>query len=111
MVVEISAKRGDTFGEDVIAYIDDAMTTPRDLTGVTVACQGKLVGSNTTISLTVTITDAAQGLFRLSADAAATALWETGYYAMDIEFTDSTGVVNSTDTFYLKLIEDITNAN
>ena len=106
---EITAKRGDTFGEDVIAYSDDAMTQPRDLTGVVIACQGKHT-TGQKITFSTTIIDAPNGLFRIEADAVTTAGWPLGLYDVDIEFNDG-GTVNSTDTFRLNLLEDITNAN
>jgi len=109
MANEVTAKRGDTFGEDVIAYADDAMTQPRDLTGVVIACQGKHT-TGQKITFSIAVIDAANGLFRIEADAATTATWPPGLYDVDIEFKEGVAV-NSTDTFRLNLLEDITNAN
>lgn len=101
----ITHKRGDTFA--IACTIENAGVAV-DITGWTIASQAR--GTDDTIlqTFTVTITDAATGSFSISATSTQTELWTIGNYSVDIEFIDDSGEVNSTETFTLSVIRDIT---
>lgn len=103
----ITAKRGDTL--TISGTRTDAAGNAVSLAGVTVASEMKRNG--TTQSLTATTIDAASGTFRLTLDAATTATLNPGLWHSDVEFTDVSGQVISTDTFTIELVTDITNAS
>lgn len=58
-------------------------------------------------ALTVTVTNAAGGVFSLTATDTQTATWAVGTYQIDIEFTNGAGLVFSTNTFDLNVVQDI----
>ncbi len=96
-------KRGDSF---------TLTCTRRNSAGVAVnitstAIESKMRRGATAVTLTVTKTNAAAGVFVLSAAPAATAAWTPGLWSCDIEFTDGADVV-STDTFLVEVLEDVT---
>lgn len=111
-------KHGDTL--DVDCQAKDESGDPQDITGwaVTCAVRSAPYGSLQTAftdTVTCTVTDAATGLFTLEKDAADTALWPITVVTQrsglprqmfaDIQFVAS-GVVASTDTFEIVVIED-----
>lgn len=101
----ITHKRGDTFTLAVTEYLDAEMQSPRDLTGVTITCQMRHPWGEDLVSLTPALTDAAAGTFTLTA--ADTEAWRIGKWSCDIEF-DEGGVVNSSETFAIDVVEDVT---
>ena len=58
--------------------------------------------------LDITITDSFKGEFVLSADPERTALWPARELECDIEITRDTGIVISSETFIINVIQDIT---
>lgn len=106
MSLSIVAKRGDTF--TLTCTRTDSAGSAVDLSGVTIGAEMRL--GATTITPTATITDAAAGEFKLTATAATAETWTVGAYKCDIEFTDIGGNVISTETFYVVIDPDITNA-
>ena len=91
-------KRGDTFTAL-------AQRVGVDITETTIRSQ--LRSGNWRYTLTVTVTDAANGEFTLSAPASDTRLWPVGAAKWDIEYTDS-GNVHSTETVSITILEDVT---
>jgi len=103
-MAEITHKKGDTL-EWVITLTENAVAV--DITNFTIKAQIRQT-STLIATLTSTITDATNGIFSLTATATATASWTTGTHSCDVEFTDDNSEVFSTETFKLKLIDDIT---
>lgn len=101
----ITHKRGDTFA---INCTIENQGVAVDVTNWTIACQARADDDTILQTFTVTITDAAAGLFTVSATPAQSELWSIGNYSVDIEFIDGSGEVNSTETFILSVIRDIT---
>lgn len=99
----INHKQGDTL--DWVITLTDTGTAV-DIT--TWSIRAQIRASDTLIAtLTVTVVDAASGLFRLSATAAQTDSWAAGNHSCDIEFTDGSSNVFSTETFTVSILEDI----
>lgn len=101
----VQHKRGDTFlyaaalleskTGPVINIADWTITSMiRDLDGMLIA------------DLTVTITDAAQGEYTVSLDD--TADWPVGWAQWDIQYEDDGGVIKSTETVRVKIVQDVT---
>ena len=101
----ITIKRGDTCRLVCAVTIDG---DPADITGWSIRSyvrRGKtLVGE-----LTATITDAANGAFTLLEKVAGmTEEWTPGSHTMDIEYTNASNVIFSTETIDVTVIPDIT---
>lgn len=105
MVAVLTVKRGDTWRFECVRTDEDGAPAP--LTGVDIASEITL--GRTRKALSVEVTDAAAGKFSLSLSAFETAQLAARSYRADVEFTEN-GVVESTDTFLISVIEDITNA-
>lgn len=105
--MSISVKQGDTF--ELFCVRRDNAGNPVSLSGITVKSQ-MVKGEGSLVDLTVTVTDIANGAFTLSKTAAETDLLEIGRYECDIQFTTDLGVVTSTNTFNISIVEDITSA-
>lgn len=105
--MSISVKQGDTFELFCVRRDNSGAVVP--LTGLTVKSQ-MVKGEGSLVDLTVTITDTANGAFTLSKTAAETDLLEIGRYECDIQFTSDLGIVTSTNTFLITIVEDITSA-
>lgn len=103
----IKHKRGDTFTLTCQAFTDTGNTTPRDLSSVTLLSTMEHMETGTRFALTTTKTDATTGNFSISATYPNAAAWELGLWKTDVQFTESS-VRNSTDTFYINVIEDVT---
>ena len=101
----ITHKRGDTFA--IACTIENAGVAV-DITGWTVASQARGTDDAVLQTFTVTVTDAENGSFAISATSTQTEAWALGNYSVDIEFIDEAGEVNSTETFTLSVIRDIT---
>jgi hypothetical protein len=100
----ITHKQGDTL--DWVLTLSE-LGSPVDITSFTILAQ--IRNSDTLIaSLTVVVVDAANGLFALRATPAQTDTWAAGTHSCDIEFTDGSGNVFSTETFTVVILEDIT---
>lgn len=100
----INLKQGDTV--DWVVTLNESGAAV-DITSYTISAQIRN-GDTLIFTLTVTVIDAANGQFRLSATPAQSDLWPSGSHSSDIEFIDDTGNVFSTETFTVVVIEDIT---
>lgn len=101
-------KKGDTLSYS--CSWKDSSGAAINLTGYTLASQVRATSFVDT--LTVTVTDAVNGLFSLSATATQTATWPVTDGALsslfcDVQFTLGSTVV-STDTFQIIIAQDIT---
>lgn len=101
----ITHKRGDTF--ELLSTVENEGVAV-DITNWTIASQARADDDTVFHTFTVTKTDAVNGIFTISATSTQTEAWTLGSYAMDIEFTDGSGDVNSTETFTLTILRDIT---
>ena len=101
----ITHKRGDTF--ELSCTIENEGVAV-DITNFTITSQVR--GSDDVLlqALTVTKTDAGAGAFTLSATSTQTESWGIQTYLCDIEFIESGGEVNSSQTFEISVIKDIT---
>jgi hypothetical protein len=99
----INHKQGDTL--DWVITLTEGGTAV-DITSWTIRAQIR-AGDTLIASLTVTVVDAASGLFRLSATAGQTDSWSAGSHSCDVEFTDDNSIVFSTETFTVSILEDI----
>lgn len=102
-MANITHKRGDTL-EWVITLTDNGNAV--NISTWTIRSHVRQ-GATLTQSLTVTKTDSANGIFSLTATAAQTTSWSIGSHSVDVEFTDNSSNVFSTETFTLKILEDI----
>lgn len=101
-------KTGDTLSL-TCTYVDSGGNAV-DITGYTIASKVKAVGFEDT--LTVTKTDAANGVFTISATATATSSWPVTTTSdsrlfCDVQFTLGS-VVQSSETFQIIVVQDIT---
>jgi hypothetical protein len=109
---QVTHKQGDTFS--LSCSWKDPNGTAINLTGYTILSKVRVTtGTTFTDTLTSTITTAASGLFTLSATPTQTASWPltSGQYGKlycDVQFTSPTGVVTSSDTFEVVVVEEIT---
>jgi len=101
----ITHKRGDTFELSCNLENEGADV---DITNFTITSQIRQQDDTLLQALTVTKTDAANGLFTLSATATQTEAWEPANYDCDIEFIDGSGDVYSSQTFTVTVVKDIT---
>lgn len=99
----INLKQGDTV--DWVVTLNEGGIAV-DITSWSIRAQIRS-GDTLIFNLTVTIIDAVNGQFRLSATPAQTDTWSAGSQSCDIEFTDDSGNVFSTETFTVVVIEDI----
>jgi hypothetical protein len=99
----INHKQGDTL--DWVITLTEGGTAV-DITSWTIRAQIR-AGDTLIASLTVTLVNAASGLFRLSATAGQTDSWSAGSHSCDVEFTDDNSIVFSTETFTVSILEDI----
>jgi len=103
-MASISHKRGDTL-EWVVTLTQDGSAV--DISGWTISSDVRN-GDTLIQSLTVAITDGANGVFSLSATPTETASWTLGTHSVDIELIDDSDFVVSSSTFTLTLVKDIT---
>lgn len=108
MSAEITFKRGDTIAFDWEEYWDVAMSQPRDLTNVTVACWAEHE-TGVRVILSVTVTDAPVGKLHMVDPASVSSPWLIGIWTVDVEFTEA-GAVNSSPSWQIKIERDVTNA-
>lgn len=100
----IEFKRGDTFEQEG-QLLSDGL--PLDITGYTIRSHIRY-RNNLVKNLAVSLTDAPLGKYKLSATSSDTALWPVSDLDMDIEFTNLSGKVTSTNTIIVRVIPDIT---
>jgi hypothetical protein len=98
-----TAKRGDTFA--LTCERKNAAGAAFNITSTTISA--KMRRRSFVADLTVTKTDATNGVFALSATATATAAWPPGLYKCDVQFTDGADV-RSSMTFDILVEEDVT---
>lgn len=106
---EIYHKRGDTYTY-YARWTQGDSDLPVNLTGLVITSQIRSEGF--VDNLVVTVTDAANGEFTISASADSTKLWPitdsiASRLFSDIQIVDGTNVVSS-ETFQIILLEDIT---
>jgi hypothetical protein len=101
----ITHKRGDTF--ELSCTLENEGVAV-DITNFTITSQVRATDDTLLQALTVTKTDAAAGAFTLTATAAQTEAWVPASYDADIEFIEGGGEVNSSQTFTIAVIKDIT---
>lgn len=107
ITASITLKRGDTFTYDFTVTDPNNSDAPVDLTGWAIRSQIRR-GTKLTQELTVTILDAVNGSFQLTATDAETALWRVDTHTCDVEF-DQPGVgVTSSETFNVIVCQDVT---
>jgi hypothetical protein len=104
-VQKVQLKRGDTLIMNVTATSDTGSVA--DLTGWTVRAQ--LRQGNTLVdTLVYTAVDLPNGRFTLKNGAAGTTGYPVSTLVCDIEYTDPSGVVASTETFGVQVLADVT---
>jgi len=101
----ITHKRGDTF--ELSCTLENEGNSV-DITNFTITSQIRKNDDTLLQALTVTKTDAVNGAFTLSAPPAETETWGVRDYQSDIEFVEAGGEVNSSETFVISVIKDIT---
>lgn len=101
----ITHKRGDTF--ELSCTLENEGNAV-DITNFTIACQVRAADDTLLQALTVTKTNAVGGVFTLGATATETETWGVAQYVADIEFIEVAGEVNSSETFTINVIKDIT---
>ncbi len=108
-MTEIRVKHGATIRWACVKK--DADGNVEDLTGATVTCTVENKRSAVRSNLSVSITDAANGMFELSATAAETAAWTVGLYKTDIRFVWPATDVSSSDVFNFQIVETVTDGS
>jgi hypothetical protein len=98
-------KRGDTFQYDCVVR-EKKNGPPVDITSWTIRSQLRDLRDRLLCEFTITILNAAEGRYRLSAGD--TTDWAPGAAAMDIEYRDAGGVVHSTETMAVTVLKDET---
>jgi hypothetical protein len=102
---KVSHKRGDTF--IFSAQVKDEDESSIDLTGWQIRSQIRKENFTVVDTLVITITDAVDGKYQISSNKDPNTL-PLGEHHWDIEFTDSSGRVISTETLIINIVEDIT---
>jgi len=104
-MLTLTCKRGDTL--TIAGQHTDIAGDSASLTGTTVASAMQLGAVR--VVLLATVVNASQGTFSLSLTPVQTAALSVGLWSSDVEFTNASGDVTSTDTFLISIAEDITN--
>jgi hypothetical protein len=110
-MILITHKRGDTFRQSFIAQDSDGL--PVDLTDYTIESQARNKSGTLLASFSVNKTDAVNGEFDITeADTSGWPIYRPGSPShslyMDIQYTDPSGTVESTETLMISVKEDIT---
>lgn len=102
-MASVTHKQGDSF-EWVVTLTENFVAV--DITNYSIRAQ---IRANDTLiaNLTVTKTTPLSGVFSVTATAAQTDSWSAGTHQCDIEFTDGSSEVFSTETFDVIVLEDI----
>lgn len=91
-------RRGDTFSYiGPVRQSVDGVLGPFNLTGWSVAASLERQGAPGTLALTAEVSDAVNGVVRVSQTAANTAAWATGQYDFKLRLTSPAGHVVSGD--------------
>jgi hypothetical protein len=101
----IKHKRGDSF-ELACTLENEGVAV--NITNITITSQARGDDDALLQQMTVTKTNSANGEFAVSATATQTESWGVGTYDCDIEFQESSGEINSSQTFQISVIKDIT---
>ena len=100
-------KRGDTFDRSGALTMTVNGTPVTNLTGWTGTCQISTGYGSVITTLTFAWLDASQSLARVYAPAG-TNSWPVGAAVMDIQLTSPSGVIVSTDTSQIEIVEGVT---
>ena len=100
-------KRGDTFDRSGTITVLQNGSPVADLTGWTGASQMRGVRASLIVQFDFQWINAAQRLARLRAPDG-TDTWPVGEAKIDIQLTSPSGVIVSTDTMTLEVVQDIT---
>jgi len=87
------------------------LTDVSDFTGWTIASQFRQSGSDALlpgVAAAWVSQDTSTGTYTISATAANTATWVPCDAVCDVQFTDPSGGVTSTDTFTIEIVRDVT---
>ena len=103
-----SHKQGDTFDWTGYAVRTENGVDYKDFTDWTGNCELRKSDGTLAGSLIFSWTDAATGVFNLSMSSLLTGQLDTGNYKYDVEFTSLEGVVISTPTVKLIIVEEVT---
>ena len=104
MTVSIPFKRGDTF---ILQNTVSINTAAQDITTWTITSKVRHTSSNFVDELTVTKTDAVNGVYQLKKQD--TSLWPTKTLLCDVQYViASSGQVISTETFEIPVVADVT---
>lgn len=101
----IAHKRGDTF--ELTCSLENGGNDV-DITGWTVAAQLRKTDDTLVQAMTITVTNASAGEFTITAANTETDDWPLGNLDIDVEFTEASGAVSSSETFTINVIKDIT---
>ena len=101
----ITHKRGDTFQ---LTLTLENQGNAVDITNFTIASQIRDQDDQLVEALTVTKTDASNGVFTLSATDTQTETWPIAKLDVDVEFIEPNNTVSSSETFNIQVIKDIT---
>jgi hypothetical protein len=99
----LKIKQGDTFKLDAAVKLDGS---PQSISGWTTTCQLNTKSGVKVVDLTVTVTDAANGEYQLTAPSGTTS-WPIGTLVGDIQY-DMGGDIVSTETFAVRVVKDET---
>lgn len=107
MASVIKHKRGDTIDWTGFYKINDV---PVDLTNITISCQFRKEDGTLVIAPTIAKLNQGTnpGKYIISVNAATTSTFALGKLKADIQYTDVSGFVVSTETFSINIIQDIT---
>ena len=107
MTQRLEIKRGDTLRLDCQALDSDG--DPIDgISAWSIRSQIRSKAGALIADLAVSITDEAESRYQLAAVDEVTQTFPVGWAAMDIEYTDPDGVVQSTETIDINIIADVT---
>jgi len=101
--------KGDTFKD--LQFTITVNAAPLDLTGYTIECKFRKSSKTGTIAKSIdttsgiTLTTPASGIFKIDAF---TCDFTAGTYYYDIEFTSTTGVINTYVSGQMKIEQDVT---
>jgi hypothetical protein len=101
----ISHKRGDTF--ELTCSLEN-QGNDVDMTGWSIAAQLRKTDDTLVQDMTVTVTDAAAGEFKITAADTETDDWPIENLEIDVQFTEVSGNISSSETFTIAVIKDIT---
>lgn len=99
-------KRGDTWL--FIGPLDFSQGNPETLAGWTIESQGRKKDGTLIQDFEVEITDPVNRIIRHHAPFADTRVWSVGPMFLDVQCTDPDGVVTSTETVRVDVIDDQT---